>query len=498
MRKGYFNLRTVMAMGAMVALAACGGTGSNVPANSSVDTGTPAGAVTGAEDAAGAGTTGTEGTTGALPAATPAPTDGSIESGAATSGDTGTGSTGTTTGTATPDAGTTGATAGGDTGGTTTSATAGTPLTGPNISFGGISFDVDQGVVPSVTVMTGPVNMMGMGTGTGATGDTGTDMAGSGNLSGTVFTFEGMNMGMGGTGTTDDAGAGTTGTAAMFQPRIVVIPVAQLVSYEASMMAAGQAGTGTDAAGAGTTGTDASSSGTTTGTNAAGTATPAAGTTGDTTTGATGTTGDQGITDNLFISELSRTLASQSAFPSTSMANSMVLTRALSLMGFQGYTPAFQSNGEFLDFQNGRGVRFVTAFQPQGSNMAALNQLYYMFHGLTNDNQNYVMALMPLQSNVIGTGMGTGTGTTAATPAAGASTTTTGTTGTDAGTTGAGTTGAIEFPQGGDAAAYQSYLDEVVAGLDQASDGTTDAAFSTQLEQYDSLVQSLNIAEGTQ
>jgi hypothetical protein len=373
-------------------------------------------------------------------------------------------------------------------------------LTGPNISYEGISFDVDQGAMPSVTVMTGPVNMMGIGSGTGATGDTGIDMAGSGNLSGTVFTFEGMNMGMGGTGTTDDAGAGTTGTAAMFQPRIVVIPVAQLVSYEASMMAAGQAGTGTDAAGAGTTGTDASSSGTTTGTNAAGTATPAAGTTGDTTTGATGTTGDQGITDNLFISELSRTLASQSAFPSTSMANSMVLTRALSLMGFQGYTPAFQSNGEYVDFQNGRGVRFVTAFQQAGGTPAALNSLYYMFHGLTTDNQHYVMALMPLQSSLIGTGagMGTGTGTTEATPAAGAGTTTTDTTGTDAGTTGVGTTGTIEFPQGGDAAAYQSYLDEVVAGLDEASGGTTDAAFSTQLEQYDSVIESLNIAGGSQ
>jgi hypothetical protein len=266
------------------------------------------------------------------------------------------------------------------------------------------------------------------------------------------------------------------------------------------MMAAGQAGTGTDAAGAGTTGTDASSSGTTTGTNAAGTATPAAGTTGDTTTGATGTTGDQGITDNLFISELSRTLASQSAFPSTSMANSMVLTRALSLMGFQGYTPAFQSNGEYVDFQNGRGVRFVTAFQQAGGTPAALNSLYYMFHGLTTDNQHYVMALMPLQSSLIGTGagMGTGTGTTEATPAAGAGTTTTDTTGTDAGTTGVGTTGTIEFPQGGDAAAYQSYLDEVVAGLDEASGGTTDAAFSTQLEQYDSVIESLNIAGGSQ
>jgi hypothetical protein len=513
MSKGYFTIRTMMAVGAMVVLAACGGTGNNsaVPANSSVESGTPAatsGAATGAEGTTGTGATGSEGAntagegnTGADAMATAAPTQPSMESGAATSGDTGTGSTGTIIGTATPDASASGATTSGTppTSNDGSTGAMGTPLTGPNISFGGVTFDIDTASMPSVTAMSGAVNqMMGGATGSGATGSNTTEgagttgMAGSGMLSGTVFTFQGMNM-MGNAGTTGngaatgDAMAGTTG---LFQPRIVVIPVSQLVSYEASMMAgAGMTGT---------TGSDTSGSGTTGSTDATGTATPAASTSGST----SGSTTDQGITDDLFISELSRTLASQSAFPSTSMANSLVLTRALSLLGFGGYTPAFQSNGEFVDFQNGRGVRFVTAFQQEGGMPSALNSVYYLFHGLTEDNQHYVMALMPLQSSVIGMGMGAGatsTGSTSgsttaagtATPAAGSSTTMTD-------TAGMGAAGSIQFPAGGDASAYQSYLDQVVAGLDQAAGGSSDAAFSQSLAQYDTLIESLNVAEGAQ
>jgi hypothetical protein len=521
MSKGYFKIRTVMAIGAMIVLAACGGS-TNVPANSSVDTGTPA--ATAGAAGADATTTGTEDTTGsegagADAAATAAPTDASTTSGAATSGDTGTGSTGTTTGTATPDAGTAGSAAGtttpeagsGTTGSTTSGAgaTAATPLTGPNISYGGISFDVDSSTMPSVTVQNGPVNAMGMG-GTGASGDSGTTgMAGSGTLSGTMFTFEGL--GMGGTTSTGDAGTSGTGantgsTTSLFQPRIVVIPVSQLVSFEASQIAATGMGTGSQSSG--TTGSDAitgtatTTAGTTGSDAMTGTATTTAGTTGSE---ATGTNTGEGLNESLFVSELSRTLASQSAFASTSMSNSMVLTRALSLMGFEGYTPAFQSNGEYLNFQNGRGVRFVTAFQQQSGSPAALNQLYYMFQGLTNDSQYYVMALMPLQSSLISSGSSMGAGTMGSnasgsttmtdTTAMTGTNATTGTTGTSGST---GTTGAIEFPSGGDASAYQSYLEQVVSGLDEAATGSSDAAFSQSLGQYDQLIESLNIAEGAQ
>jgi len=71
-----------------------------------------------------------------------------------------------------------------------------------------------------------------------------------------------------------------------------------------------------------------------------------------------------------------------------------------------------------------------------------------------------------------------------------------GTTGSD--TTGAGASGSIQFPGSGDASAYQSYLDQVVAGLDQAGAGSSDAAFSQSLKQYDTLVQSLNVSAGAQ
>lgn len=467
MSKRYLQFRTMLAVGAMIALAACGG---NTPSNSSVDTGTAQATTVAESGAAETNTPAGEGGTGAEPEATAAPTDASTVTGAATSDaaagtttpDANATTTGTDTGTATPDAGA-----------STGDVTASTPLTGPNVSYGGVTFDVDASTIPSISVQNGAVNMMGAGATSGST-------ASSGTLSGTIFTFEGMNAGSAGS------------PSGLFQPRILVIPVSQLVSYEAAMMAGGTSASAGATDTMTSTAEATSSSDSSTGT-ATPEATPATGSSSDMTGTMTSTM--QGMDESTFISELSRTLTSQSSFASTAMSDSMVLTRALSLLGFEGYTPAFQSNGEFLEFQNGRGVRFVTAFQQSDSSPAALNQLYYMFHGLTNDNRTYVMAIMSLQSNLIGMGS---TGTTGTTGSSDTMTSTTEMTGTDAMTGTTGSAGAIEFPTDGDASAYQDYLDQVVAGLDQAASGTSDAAFSTALEQFDALIQSLNISESAQ
>lgn len=50
-----------------------------------------------------------------------------------------------------------------------------------------------------------------------------------------------------------------------------------------------------------------------------------------------------------------------------------------------------------LDFQNGSGVRTVTAFQDQLSAAYGNSNLYYSFQGITSDGITYVSAVFPLE-----------------------------------------------------------------------------------------------------
>ena len=55
----------------------------------------------------------------------------------------------------------------------------------------------------------------------------------------------------------------------------------------------------------------------------------------------------------------------------------------------------FASNLEFVDFQNGSGVRFLTMY---GQDMTPINNqsLFYTFQGLTDDGRYYVSAILPI------------------------------------------------------------------------------------------------------
>jgi len=55
----------------------------------------------------------------------------------------------------------------------------------------------------------------------------------------------------------------------------------------------------------------------------------------------------------------------------------------------------FASNLEFVDFQNGSGVRFLTMY---GQDMTPINNqsLFYTFQGLTDDGRYYVSAVLPV------------------------------------------------------------------------------------------------------
>jgi len=59
--------------------------------------------------------------------------------------------------------------------------------------------------------------------------------------------------------------------------------------------------------------------------------------------------------------------------------------------------PMFNARIHALNFQNGKGIRYLTQFDQ--SVMPANNQeMFYYFHGLTQDGQYYVQAILPIQA----------------------------------------------------------------------------------------------------
>jgi hypothetical protein len=61
---------------------------------------------------------------------------------------------------------------------------------------------------------------------------------------------------------------------------------------------------------------------------------------------------------------------------------------------------AFQAHAQYLDFQNGRGIFFLTqyVFEPTVINN---QELTYIFQGLTNDGKYYVSATFPVSAPVL-------------------------------------------------------------------------------------------------
>jgi hypothetical protein len=55
---------------------------------------------------------------------------------------------------------------------------------------------------------------------------------------------------------------------------------------------------------------------------------------------------------------------------------------------------------QVVDFQNGRGVRFVTQYDQYP---AVINnrELFYLFQGLTNDGKYYIVATLPVNSSIL-------------------------------------------------------------------------------------------------
>lgn len=62
--------------------------------------------------------------------------------------------------------------------------------------------------------------------------------------------------------------------------------------------------------------------------------------------------------------------------------------------------PIFAAHMQLLDFQSGRGVRMITQYDQY---LAPVNnhELFYHFQGLTNDNQYYIIAVLPVSSSIL-------------------------------------------------------------------------------------------------
>lgn len=73
------------------------------------------------------------------------------------------------------------------------------------------------------------------------------------------------------------------------------------------------------------------------------------------------------------------------------------VTGELPLLPFINAAEVFHSQVEYVDFQNGSGVRFVTAYA-QGVDPLTNQSIFYTFQGLTDDGRLYVSAFFPVST----------------------------------------------------------------------------------------------------
>ncbi len=101
-------------------------------------------------------------------------------------------------------------------------------------------------------------------------------------------------------------------------------------------------------------------------------------------------------------------------FESANEGAAMIIDEMRSLLATQGspllanipFLPLFNaaqifhSNEQFITFQNGRGIRFLTQF---GQNISPVNNhdLFYTFQGMTSDDKFYISAILPVNASFL-------------------------------------------------------------------------------------------------
>jgi hypothetical protein len=126
--------------------------------------------------------------------------------------------------------------------------------------------------------------------------------------------------------------------------------------------------------------------------------------------------------------------------------------------------PLFTSNARLIAFQDGQGVRSVTQYSQYNAPVNN-HELFYHFEGLTRDGEYYIIAILPLSTPVLQETADAG----AVVPP-----------------------GGVSYPGAADPNAdWQGYYNAAAALLDS----TAPAAFGPGLDQLDSLIQSIRIAQ---
>ena len=83
------------------------------------------------------------------------------------------------------------------------------------------------------------------------------------------------------------------------------------------------------------------------------------------------------------------------AFLDTPPADLMDQGQAIPFLPLYNAAQVFHTQVKFIDFQNGKGVRFLTMYA-QGPMPVVNAGIFYTFQGLTNDGQYYVAAVLPV------------------------------------------------------------------------------------------------------
>lgn len=134
----------------------------------------------------------------------------------------------------------------------------------------------------------------------------------------------------------------------------------------------------------------------------------------------------------------------------------------LPVIPFFNSIPVYSADPQVVAFQNGKGVRYLTQY---GQYAAPANnqELFYTFHGLTNDGANYIIAIFPITAP----GLGESSDPNAAVPISG-----------------------VNYPgMGAPGSDFKTYYSAVTDLLN----GTPPKAFNPTLAQLDVLIASMQI-----
>ncbi|MFP4323831.1 MAG: hypothetical protein ACLFTK_15360 [Anaerolineales bacterium] len=110
-------------------------------------------------------------------------------------------------------------------------------------------------------------------------------------------------------------------------------------------------------------------------------------------------TGDYGITTQY---EALQTLLENQPDLESFTAPSTLSDEALPFLPLFNAAQVFRAQPEFIEFQDGIGVRYLTYFS-QAVNPIVDTEIFYTFQGLSNDGETYVAAILPVRTGLFPT-----------------------------------------------------------------------------------------------